>query len=110
VNASASSTNDYMVDSNALLQLSGTSQLQQTIGTSSSAANTMAASEAASKAADSIANRTTTSEFGQNWADYVGQNGGSVSNTGVVSNLSSTAEYKNENAYNLLARTSTTSR
>ena len=100
VNASASSTNDYMVDSNALLQLSGTSQLQQTIGTSSSAANTMAASEAASKAADSIANRTTTSEFGQNWADYVGQNGGSVSSTGAVSNLSSTAEYKNENAYN----------
>jgi hypothetical protein len=78
VNAAASSTNDYMVDSNALLQLSGTSQLQQTIGTSSSAANTMAAAEAASMAADTIANRTTTSEFGQSWSDYVAREGGTL--------------------------------
>ena len=51
VNASASATADYMVDANALLQLGTGAQLQQTIGTSSSAANTMAASEAAATAA-----------------------------------------------------------
>jgi len=99
VNASASSTNDYMVDSNALLQLAGTSQLQQTIGTSSSAANTMAAAEAASKAADSIANRTTTSEFGQNWTDYKAQN--NLASDAAAAALPSTSTlYKSEAAYN----------
>lgn len=70
VNASASSTNDYMVDSNALLQLAGTSQLQQTIGTSSSAANTMAAAEAAASSASTIATSQADTKFGQTWADY----------------------------------------
>jgi len=98
VNASASSTKDYLVDSSALLALSGTSQLQQTIGTSSSAANTMAAAEAASKAADSIANRTTTSEFGQNWTDYKAQNG--VDTSATTQTLPTTLEYKTEAAYN----------
>lgn len=96
VNASASSTKDYLVDSSALLALSGTSQLQQTIGTSSSAANTMAAAEAASKAADSIANRTTTSEFGQNWNDYKAQNGVDTSST---TQNTTALEYKTEAAY-----------
>jgi len=97
VNASASSTKDYLVDANALLSLAGTSQLQQTIGTSSSAANTMAAAEAASKAADSIANRTTTSEFGQNWADYKAQNGFASDAAAAASTGSG---YKNEASYN----------
>lgn len=97
VNASASSTKDYLVDSNALLSLAGTSQLQQTIGTSSSAANTMAAAEAASKAADSIANRTTTSEFGQNWTDYKAQNG-FTSDAAAAAGTGNT--YKNEASYN----------
>ena len=70
VNASASSTADYMVDSNALLQLAGTSQLQQTIGTSSSAANTMAAAEAAATAANTIATSQADTKFGQSWNDY----------------------------------------
>lgn len=96
VNASASSTKDYLVDSSALLALSGTSQLQQTIGTSSSAANTMAAAEAASKAADSIANRTTTSEFGQNWNDYKAQNGVDTSST---TQNTSALEYKTQASY-----------
>ncbi|MCP9795472.1 hypothetical protein [Synechococcus lacustris] len=96
VNASASSTKDYLVDSSALLALSGTSQLQQTIGTSSSAANTMAAAEAASKAADSIANRTTTSEFGQNWNDYKAQNGVDTSST---TQNTTALEYKTQAAY-----------
>jgi len=104
VNAAASSTNDYMVDSNALLQLSGTSQLQQTIGTSSSAANTMAAAEAASKAADTIANRTTTSEFGQSWSDYVAMNGGVVGSTGAADTVAKVVggyqgDYTSKSAY-----------
>jgi len=97
VNAAASSTNDYMVDSNALLQLSGTSQLQQTIGTSSSAANTMAAAEAASMAADSIANRTTTAEFGQSWDDYVAINGGTFTGTAAPATIATaTGGYEGE--------------
>ena len=99
VNASASSTKDYLVDSSALLALSGTSQLQQTIGTSSSAANTMAAAEAASKAADSIANRTTTSEFGQNWTDYKAQNG--IASDAAAAGLSDASGLiKTEASYN----------
>jgi hypothetical protein len=70
VNASASSTNDYMVDANALLKLAGTSQLQQTIGTSSSAANTMAASEAAASAASTIASSQADVKYGENWTQY----------------------------------------
>jgi hypothetical protein len=70
VNASASSTNDYMVDANALLKLAGTSQLQQTIGTSSSAANTLAASEAAASAASTIAASQADVKYGETWADY----------------------------------------
>ncbi len=70
VNASASSTNDYMVDANALLKLAGTSQLQQTIGTSSSAANTMAASEAAASAASTIASSQADVKYGENWNQY----------------------------------------
>jgi hypothetical protein len=70
VNASASSTNDYMVDANALLKLAGTSQLQQTIGTSSSAANTMAASEAAASAASTIASSQADVKYGETWDDY----------------------------------------
>jgi len=93
VNASASSTLDYMVDANALLQLAGTSQLQQTIGTSSSAANTQAASEAAMTAATTVADRETNETFGSTFADYVARNGGSSaditaagSGDGIVSN------------------------
>lgn len=104
VNASASSTKDYLVDSSALLALSGTSQLQQTIGTSSSAANTMAAAEAASKAADSIANRTTTSEFGQNWTDYKNQlgvttTGGGTTPEVVTAPAGTILEYKTQASY-----------
>lgn len=97
VNASASSTNDYMVDSNALLQLAGTSQLQQTLGTSASAANTMASAEAASKAAESVATQRVTESFGQNWKDYGARNGVDVTATGSVA--SSNLTYKTEAAY-----------
>lgn len=103
VNASASATADYMVDANALLQLGAGAQLQQTIGTSSSAANTMAAAESAATAASSIANRKTTEEFGQNWVDYSARNGATITGSGdaaTVGAIPNAQEFKNENAYN----------
>jgi len=99
VNASASATADYMVDANALLQLGSGAQLQQTIGTSSSAANTMAASEAAATAATTIANQKTTEEFGQSWSDYAARNGVATSSTGVVTGATDALEYKTQNSY-----------
>lgn len=104
VNASASATADYMVDANALLQLGAGAQLQQTIGTSSSAANTMAAAESAATAASSIANRKTTEEFGQNWVDYSARNGATITGSGdnatVTGAIPTAQEFKNENSYN----------
>lgn len=99
VNASASATADYMVDANALLQLGAGAQLQQTIGTSSSAANTMAASEAAATAASTIANQKTTEEFGQSWKDYTARNGATTSTTGAVTSGADALDFKTEAAY-----------
>ncbi len=103
VNASAAATADYMVDANALLSLGTGAQLQQTIGTSSSAANTMAASESAAKAATTIANQKTTEEFGQNFADYAAQRGYTTTTTGGVTSIVGATkedEMKTENQYN----------
>jgi hypothetical protein len=65
VNASASSTEDYDSSGSALLDLAGTSRLQQTIGTATSAFNAQTAAEssslAAATAAHEVANR---SEYG----------------------------------------------
>jgi hypothetical protein len=104
VNASVSSTNDYLVDANALFKLSGESQLQQTIGTSSSAANTQAASESAATAANSIADTRTQTEFGQSWADFQSRAGVTpVSGTSVLGtgldNPNGGAQIKTEAAY-----------
>ena len=105
VNASASATADYMVDANALLSLAQGAQLQQTIGTSSSAANTMAASESAGKAASAIANQKTTEEFGQDFKDYAAQRGygtstnASTGATTIVGTVA-TGDIATENAYN----------
>ena len=101
VNASVSSTNDYLVDASALLKLAGTSQLQQTIGTSSSAANTQAASEASAKAASSIADQRTQSEFGQNWADFQARQGNPTTvATAGIENPNGGMAIKTEAAYN----------
>jgi len=98
VNASASATGDYMVDASALLGLDRGAQLQQTIGTSSSAANTMAASSAAATAASTIANQKTTEKFGDDWTDYKAQNG--ITTVAGVADNTSTLEYKTEAQYN----------
>ena len=104
VNASVSSTNDYLVDANALFKLSDASQLQQTIGTSSSAANTQAASESAATAANSIADTRTQTEFGQTWADFTSRAGvTAVSGTPLATGLDNPnggAAIKTEAAYN----------
>jgi len=105
VNASVSSTPDYLVDSNALFKLSDASQLQQTIGTSSSAANTQAASEASAKAANTIADSKTQSEFGQNWADFQSRQGitavsGTTALATGIDNPNGGAAIKTEAAYN----------
>lgn len=107
VNASVSSTNDYLVDAGALLKLATAganqagSQLQQTIGTSSSAANTQAASEASAKAASTIADQRTQSEFGQNWSDFQARAGNptNASTTGIE-NPNGGVAIKTEAAYN----------
>jgi hypothetical protein len=90
VNASAASTNDYMVDANALLQLSGESQLKQVLGTSSSAANLSEVATSALAAAESSATKQADTEFGGTFSDYVAKNGGTqtmideaASNTGL---------------------------
>lgn len=102
VNASVSSTNDYLVDANALFKLAGTSQLQQTIGTSSSAANTQAASEASAKAASTIADTRTETQFGQNWDDFLARNGttSAAVATAGLENPNGGVAIKTENAYN----------
>ncbi|MDB4486008.1 hypothetical protein N9025_01205, partial [Synechococcus sp. AH-707-B22] len=56
VSASASSTSDYSSTGNALLKLDGSSRLQQTIGTASSAFNASTAAESSARSADVTAN------------------------------------------------------
>ena len=101
VSGNVSSTPDYAVDSNALFKLAtansitgqGGSQLQQTIGTSSSAANTQAASQSAATAANSIATTKTENAFGSNFADFAARSGntvtgGSINTTGTAGSAS----------------------
>ena len=86
VSGNVSSTPDYAVDSSALFKLAtaneltgqGGSQLQQTIGTSSSAANTQAASQSAATAANSIATTKTENAFGSNFADFAARSGNTI--------------------------------
>jgi len=100
VNASVSSTADYLVDANALFKLSGASQLQQTIGTSSSAANTQAASEASAKAADTIATSRTESQFGQDWNEFKARAGDPANvSTAGLENPNGGPNIKTEEAY-----------
>lgn len=104
VNASVSSTNDYLVDANALFKLADSSQLQQTIGTSSSAANTQAASESSAKAADTVANSAAQTEFGDSWSDFQARQGvtpvtGTAALTTGIDNPTGGADIKTESAY-----------
>lgn len=104
VNASVSSTNDYLVDANALFKLADSSQLQQTIGTSSSAANTQAASESSAKAADTVANSAAQTEFGDSWSDFQARQGitpvtGTAALSTGIDNPTGGADIKTESAY-----------
>jgi len=70
VNGSASSTNDYLVDSFANLGLTSNSQLQQSLGTSAQAANVATAAESASASASKTATEATTAKYGDSFSDY----------------------------------------
>jgi hypothetical protein len=71
VNASASSTEDYTAEGNADLQLAGTSRLQQTIGTATSAFNVATANESSSTAAHTSAFEVANSQYehGSAWTE-----------------------------------------
>jgi hypothetical protein len=65
VNASASSTSDYSSTGSASLKLDGSSRLQQTIGTASSAFNASTAAESSARSADITASsRADTQMYG----------------------------------------------
>ena len=70
VNGSASSTNDYLVDSFANLGLTSNSQLQQSLGTSAQAANVATAADSASASASKTATEATTAKYGDSFSDY----------------------------------------
>ena len=75
VNASASSTEDYTAVGSAELDLAGTSRLQQTIGTATSAFNSSTVAEASARSADvsatEVANR---SSYGESWSSTWNEN------------------------------------
>jgi hypothetical protein len=97
VNASAASTNDYMVDANALLQLSGESQLKQVLGTSSSAANLSEVATSALAAASASATSQADTEFGGTFSDYVAKNGGSQAEINSASSAAGLVKDSNSN-------------
>ena len=69
VNASASSTEDYMSTGSASLDLAGTSRLQQTIGTATSAFNASTIAESSSRAADIAAHQEASrTMMGDSWS------------------------------------------
>jgi hypothetical protein len=76
VNASASSTEDYTAEGNADLQLAGTSRLQQTIGTATSAFNVATANESSSTAAHTSAFEVANSQYehGSAWTEDYSSN------------------------------------
>ena len=76
VNASASSTEDYTAEGNADLQLAGTSRLQQTIGTATSAFNVATANESSSTAAHTSAFEVANSQYehGFSWTEDYSSN------------------------------------
>jgi hypothetical protein len=74
VSASASSTSDYSSAGNALLKLDGSSRLQQTIGTATSAFNSSTTAEASARSADITASTHAEtqmygSEINSEWAE-----------------------------------------
>ena len=75
VSNSVSATGDYHGSSSSYLQLQDTTAFQQTIGTSSMAANTQATAQAAetsaSSTAESKANKAVTSQLGYSYENYL---------------------------------------
>ena len=103
VNASASSTEDYTAVGSAELDLAGTSRLQQTIGTATSAFNASTVAESSARSADitatSVANRTMGGDtWSEEWNEgYVSSGGWEQldANASVANGFSSGAGYYN---------------
>lgn len=113
VNASASSTQDYTATGNAALDLSGSSRLQQTIGTASQAFNTSVVTEAAATAANSIASEAAnTSTWGVEYNAEWDYGNGAGNTTEAQWQAGWESEYKNaySTAYsNVVSNSSVTS-
>ena len=75
VSNSVSATGDYHGSSSSYLQLQDTTAFEQTIGTSSMAANTQATAQAAetsaSSTAESVANKAVPSQLGYSYENYL---------------------------------------
>ena len=106
VNASATSTEDYTSIGDATLDLAGTSRLQQTIGTATSAFNASTVAEASARSADvsatEVANR---SSYGESWSSewnesYMADEGWTVvdATEATTRGFTSGAGYYNETA------------
>ena len=70
VNGSVSSTADYLVDSFANLGLTNNSNLQQSLGTSASAANVSTAAASALSSAETSASRQADAAYGSTYSAY----------------------------------------
>jgi hypothetical protein len=104
VSNSVSATGDYHGSSSSYVQLQDTTAFQQTIGTSSMAANTQATAQAAetsaSSTAESVADKTVTSQLGYSYDNYLDKYNAAEANTatqgdvaGTTNSAGSTAAY-----------------
>jgi hypothetical protein len=88
VNGSVSASNDYLGSSTSYFQLGSNTNFQQTIGTSSQAANMQATAQAsaasASSTAQSVAERQVKAELGYSYNDYLDKyNASAATNAGT---------------------------
>jgi hypothetical protein len=103
VSNSVSATGDYHGSSSSYVQLQDTTAFQQTIGTSSMAANTQATAQAAetsaSSTAESVADKTVTSQLGYSYDNYLDKYNSAAAGTstqevaGTTNSAGATAAY-----------------
>ena len=86
VNGSVSSTADYLVDSFANLGLTNNSNLQQSLGTSASAANVSTAAASALDSATTSASKQADAAYGSTFEAYEAMIGASVGVSGAPGN------------------------
>ena len=103
VSNSVSATGDYHGSSSSYVQLQDTTAFQQTIGTSSMAANTQATAQAAetsaSSTAESQADKTVTSQLGYSYDNYLDKYNSSAAGTSTQEVAGTTASDGSTAAY-----------